>query len=1278
MKPLLRWVAHILWRLGAVALVLCLLTVASAQLLLALLPLYKDSITQLLSEQLNSSVAIGYLDTQWQGGNPSLVVKNVSVTRENEARPGLLVKKVDLSVNLRDSLIKRALVFNHLSIDGVVLTVRQLDADRWSLASFATHIAGQHNTPAKLADYPRILQWLRYQGAIDIANIAVHVRSIKGHELSLGIPYFSLDSNDGMKRLAARFNSGQGVVDISGRGLGTNTGGVGWNGVISVKAIDLVALCAIADRCNDQLMTGPLTAEMSWYYNEGQWQINGHGAIPSLRYKGEDSEHSLKARSRFFMEGTEGTSWKLWANDVYLKVDAQTPYRGNWYLAGISDREYTITVASDVVKFEPVKKMLLVTGLLPKKTKSFLETLNPRGTARNFVLKLYPSREPFDIDLSARLDNVSVDPWQDAPLAENVSGWLRTRLSRGYFDLDSERFALGFPRIFSDTWRYSTAKARLYWTIADDTYTLKSDEIRLKGEEGELTGQLHLDIPLQNQRPLSMGLTVGIKNGNSAAKKYIPVHSLSNTLVDWLDDAIKSADLKEGGFIYNGVLKATKEPNDVSWGLFFDIGEGVLNYHRQWPTISHLSGDIFVNKERVEVNARKAEMLGAKLSNVLVTVPFQDDVVVSVSGALNAKGTSVQRLLTETPINEVISGAAKKWEMTGTFNSELQLRIPINRPESSNVSVEGYLNNFQLGFPEYGVNINDISGTINYTTTAGLSSDKLNGLLFNYPVTASISSEVNNNTLDATRVSWQGEADISSLSHWLKFDARNVLKGKVSYLGNLLIAPENMASTLKLKTDLTGVSIELPAPLAKKHDEKQPLTLTYAVSKKNSDITLHLQGLGTAFFGLNADHSLRYSTVLLGPNIKSDTANPAKKTGEILITGTLPELNVMPWYTRFKHLSADREEKGVSPQVKISDLTIGRLLYEERVLEDVQLGLENDKNAKKLSVNSKSLAGELWIPEEKGTPYTLVVDHLVLPSKASSEGNEKSLLNISPLTIPEADVSIRSFTGGSMDAISLSFKLRKESDGIIIKDITSNIANMSITGSMDWRENKGKQSSYFSGVIKGETIKELQEALHLPVFVQGKSSEFNASLNWSGSPLDITFANISGVVGVKMKDGKLNKLDGGAGALKLFGLLNTESLSRRLKLDFSDLYASGLSFDSLKGALRFDKGLVTFDRPIVIEGPSSNLKFDGLVNSNKNELDLSMVITLPVTSNLPIFSFLLGASPPVAGIIFLADKLIGNEVDKLASMRYQIKGSFSNPDVELDRLFSNKTVKPNE
>ena len=68
---------------------------------------------------------------------------------------------------------------------------------------------------------------------------------------------------------------------------------------------------------------------------------------------------------------------------------------------------------------------------------------------------------------------------------------------------------------------------------------------------------------------------------------------------------------------------------------------------------------------------------------------------------------------------------------------------------------------------------------------------------------------------------------------------------------------------------------------------------------------------------------------------------------------------------------------------------------------------------------------------------------------------------------------------------------------------------------------------------------------------------------------------------------------------------------------------------------------------------------------------MDLVVTLPVTQNITVVSLLLG-QPYIAGAAYLFDKLLGSRVEQFASLRYEIKGSFNEPEVKLDRLFSNK------
>ena len=433
--------------------------------------------------------------------------------------------------------------------------------------------------------------------------------------------------------------------------------------------------------------------------------------------------------------------------------------------------------------------MLVDLELLPAFPVELINTLNPRGQMNDIALRFYPGREPFDFDLSAQLENVAVDAWEGAPSAGNVSGKLRMNLLKGYLDLDSDQFSLGFPEVFREVWHYDSAQSRLYWDVVDDTYILKSDQIKLNGAEGSLTGQLRLDIPL-DQRPLEMALTVGLEKGHANyAKKYIPARldNLSDDLVEWLDSAIKQADISAGGFLYNGVLKKTEDVGDSRWGLYFNVSDAQFDYHKDWPEVTHMLGDVYVNSDRVEVYADKAKVIGAQLQNAQARVPLTDKAVVSVRARTTARNDTLHRFLTKTPVNELMGGEAEQWQLSGDLEAMFQLTIPISHAENSDIRVKGQLDNFRIGFPEYNVSIENINGDIAFSTTEGLTAHALKGLLFDKAIDASVSTVMESNKPISTRVQWRGVIGLHSIHQWLDLNALSLLKGETGYQADLLI-----------------------------------------------------------------------------------------------------------------------------------------------------------------------------------------------------------------------------------------------------------------------------------------------------------------------------------------------------------------------------------------------------------------------------------------------------------------------------------------------------------
>ncbi len=1266
-------------------LIFAVVVVAGARLFVASIPLLQQHITRFLSEQLNTSLQVDQLYASWQGGMPTLTVRGLKLQGNEASQPGFIIDRVDLELDFRSTLLYRTPVFNSLEMDGVIVEIIQTADGRWRLSGIDG--IGADNVGKERYNKPSLLDWLRFQGYIDITNTSLIVLRPGGEIATLRTPYFALVNDNGLKRFDTRLELGTGSVEISGQGQGIDFRGLGWKGNISVQNFDFEQLCLMWRGCNDRVEKVLMASELDWLYQKGQWQLSGELAFPEVSYlsgSANENSHSLTVTSSLFFEGVKGENWKMWLDNLSVSVDQKEPVLTSWFLKGEKKPEYNITIANQTLDLRKVKQLLLGTELLSDLPVELLTVLNPVGQLNNIAMRLYPQQKPFDFDLSAELVDVSVDAWEGAPSAAHVSGDLRMNLLKGSLELSSNKFSLGFPRIFRKSWNYSSAQSKLFWDVVDDTYILRSNKIQLNGPEGVLNGQLRLDIPL-DEKPIGMALAVGIRNGNAQyAKKYIPakLDGLSPELVGWLDSAIKQADINEGGFLYNGSLQNIGIDHDSRWGLYFNIADAQLDYHKDWPVVGRLYGDVYVNDDRVEVLGDSANIIGADLYNTTARVGLTDDTVIEIKSELTARGASLHRFLTETPVNELMEGEAKIWKLSGDLESQVQLKIPLSHVEDTEVDVKGRVGNYQLSLPEYNITINKINGDVAFNTANGFSSGGLSGKFLGQTVKATVKTFVGGRNPKETHIHWQGNASVQTLEQFFQLDALSLLDGEASYSAELRIDHSKRATDILINSNLEGIEIELPAPLGKVSEKPLPMTLAYEIRPDASILSTNLIGIGKGRIDFGADYSVRKASFLLGSALGADEKIPEAVKNSLRITGDIPELDIGPWYERFSNQPASAKERSLSGLIDVDGLKIGRLLYKDTVLENLLVSLKPDEQFLKLAIQSPSLTGSLWIPDRESVPYRLVLDDLVLPSSEGQDeatgDQDKPILSMAPEALPAADISINSLTAGKMKGGQLSFKVRQAPDGIRLESIQGHFSDMQLTGSADWVERQGEQYTYFQGRLQGSGIDKLQEAFGITPFAQAKKTRMEGTFGWPGSPLDIGFAAIKGTIAVDMDNGRLKKLEGGAGALKLFGILNTESLMRRLKLDFSDLYASGLSFDDLNGILRFNKGVVTFDSPIVIEGPSSNFKLDGIVDSVKENMDVSLVVTLPVTSNLPIFSVLLGAAPQVAGIFYLADKLVGKQVDQLASIRYRIEGSFDEPKVSLDQLFSNKAVKPGQ
>ncbi|MEE4661829.1 MAG: AsmA-like C-terminal region-containing protein, partial [Halieaceae bacterium] len=170
-------------------------------------------------------------------------------------------------------------------------------------------------------------------------------------------------------------------------------------------------------------------------------------------------------------------------------------------------------------------------------------------------------------------------------------------------------------------------------------------------------------------------------------------------------------------------------------------------------------------------------------------------------------------------------------------------------------------------------------------------------------------------------------------------------------------------------------------------------------------------------------------------------------------------------------------------------------------------------------------------------------------------------------------------------------------------------------------------------------------------------------------------SSVDGRMSFEATDGRFLKTSGATeGTLRVVGILNLTEVVRRLSLDLSNVYKSGVPFDTLEGELSFQQGHIEVP-DIDVRSRSSRLQFAGMAETASRTVDGELVATLPIASNLPWLFALVSGLPAAAGV-YVISKLFDDQMDRFSSAVYRVDGSWSDPEVSFERIFDNKPGQP--
>jgi uncharacterized protein YhdP len=228
-----------------------------------------------------------------------------------------------------------------------------------------------------------------------------------------------------------------------------------------------------------------------------------------------------------------------------------------------------------------------------------------------------------------------------------------------------------------------------------------------------------------------------------------------------------------------------------------------------------------------------------------------------------------------------------------------------------------------------------------------------------------------------------------------------------------------------------------------------------------------------------------------------------------------------------------------------------------------------------------------------------------------------------------------------------------------------------MTGNGRWLNNKDGQITLFDAEFKSNNFGKSLNTLGYKDLIKNGSLSSQLIGQWEGSPDFFSLNNFDGKITLNLMDGEFLQVSKQSRAIgQLLGLFSISSLQKRLSLDFSDFFSSGLAFDDMNGEFIFLNSQAKANN-LVLKGSFGEMRVNGS-SDLKNKTHDQLLVYIPDLSSMSLISGTLLGGPVGALASIFYDKFleqIGIDTNQLAAVEYSIQGSWDNPEIKVIEPF---------
>lgn len=454
----------------AIIVIVAALAVSGLRLLLTTANLYHNEVEQLASSLLLQPVKIGRMDAELSGLVPTLIFHDVDLLSKNTDKPLFSLSRIDVGIVFEDLLFQQKITPSEITIKGMNLHITR--TVEGNIKVKGVDIAGI----GKVADsesYAFIESWLLQQGEIGVEDSTFTWKD----EQNSGITWFFSDVDLLFKKSSERYqlllssklpnilgDKIQLAIDL----VGDITSATSWEikTFVDSKGLNLSPVQNYIKIPNVELIGGiaDLKLWLSWE-NEGVSKLSGDVKLYDFSYHINKKEMvTLSSVSGIFDSyRKENNTWNVSVENFLYKNNKEFLNESNFSLAfNYHNNTFkSFYLNADYLQLGALSKIVSDNHLVSMKNEERINHLDVEGDIRDFSI-VWKDNNLYK--LSADVDGLGINSWQDFPEIKNISGQVVYQQNEGTFSLLANKSTVGFPNLFREKFKFNNLAGEVFFS----------------------------------------------------------------------------------------------------------------------------------------------------------------------------------------------------------------------------------------------------------------------------------------------------------------------------------------------------------------------------------------------------------------------------------------------------------------------------------------------------------------------------------------------------------------------------------------------------------------------------------------------------------------------------------------------------------------------------------------------------------------------------------------------------------------------------------------------